>query len=72
MQLPRLLPDAHELAAHISPAHLRKQQALREEYNAEIDALQFLDAAEREAYDQWAATTDSAITSARLRSFQVF
>ena len=54
-----------------SPAYLRKRRELREEYEAEIDALQFLDAAQREAFDQWVATNENAMTSARLRSHQV-
>lgn len=49
----------------------RKQQELRDEYTSSLDPLQYLDVAEREAYDQWTDLEAQAMTSARLRSFQV-
>ena len=36
-----------------------------------MDAMHFLDGAAREAFDMWQDTKREAITSARLRSFQV-
>ena len=50
----------------------RKQQELRDEYTSSLDPLQYLDVAEREAYDQWTDLQAQVMTSARLRSFQVF